>query len=137
MLIEYRQHINRIYLFGGLFFLINLILVLHLIPITRYAIIADRYIYLSSIGFFLIVAYTFVSWLKNSKIKNSKFVFGCLSIYLLVLAGYTHQRTKVWNNMETLNRDVEETVEKHIGDINYLERLQNKSQYETTTQNNE
>lgn len=126
LLVEYRWYINRIYLYGGLFFLINIALVLHLIPTSRMAIIADRYVYLSSIGFFLIVIYALMQWLNKRETKTAKVVWGAVCIYVIVLAGYTHHRTGAWKSMETLNRDVEQTVEKHMGDVDYLENVRTR-----------
>lgn len=124
LLIEYRRYINRVHVFGGLFFFINIALVLHVIPISRRWVIADRYIYLSSIGFFLIGTYTFIPWLTSNRSGKTKksIIITALSICVLIWAGYTHQRTKVWKNMETLNEDVKETVEKHI-ESNYIKKF--------------
>lgn len=118
VLIEYRKHINKVYLFGGLFFLINIVIVLHLIPLPRAAIIADRYIYISAIGFFLIIVFTLAKWVSSRGAFARKTLVIAGSLYLLVLACYTHHRSRVWKNMETLNEDVKQVIEKHIGEFN-------------------
>jgi tetratricopeptide (TPR) repeat protein len=46
---------NRIVLFGLLFFIINISLVLHIIPIEGRVVAADRYTYLSYLGLFILV----------------------------------------------------------------------------------
>lgn len=43
--------------FGSLFFVIQLLLMLHIIPMPRFYICADRYLYLACIGFFFIVVW--------------------------------------------------------------------------------
>jgi hypothetical protein len=44
---------------GLLFFVIHLSLVLHILPMSRFAVIADRYMYLAGIGLSFIIAYYF------------------------------------------------------------------------------
>jgi hypothetical protein len=117
VLVEYRHKINGVILFGGLFFLINIALVLHLLPTPRAAIIADRYVYLSAIGFFLVVIYgmvQFIGWLSTNQtmIRSGLAIAGL--VYLL-MAGYTHQRTQDWKDFETLYNDVESVLERHLG----------------------
>jgi len=55
VLIKYFRN-NRIVWFGVLFFLINIGVVLHIIPIEGRVLAADRYTYLAYIGLFLIMA---------------------------------------------------------------------------------
>lgn len=119
LLIEYRRFINKLYLFGGLFFLINIILVLHIIPFPREAIVADRYVYLSIIGFFLVIIYSIAQWCSNhvGYGRNIAIILG--GIYLLTLVGYTNERTKAWKNMETLNESVKPVIEKHMGEFEW------------------
>lgn len=120
ILYEYRQKLNKLYLFGGLFFLINIGLVLHIIPNSRGAIIADRYIYLSSIGFFLILLFALSKWLQNHRRSVQNVTIVAAGVYLLVLAGYTHHRAQAWKNMETINEDVRHVVEENMGDMDLL-----------------
>ncbi|NBC04810.1 MAG: hypothetical protein GVY20_14045 [Bacteroidetes bacterium] len=116
ILSEFREHLNRVHVFGGLFFLINIITVLHIIPIPRESIMADRYIYLSAAGFFLIVVYVLVRWFVALKGRAKKFTLVTIgSLYLIALAGYTNERVKVWNNMETLQQDLEHVTLRHLG----------------------
>lgn len=119
LLYEYRQKINRVYLFGGFFFLINIALVLHLLPAPRAAIIADRYIYLSSIGFFLLLIYGLARlyrWISNDRQKlRYGLIIGAV-VYLFLLTGYTHQRGYAWKDSATLYQDVTDIVDKHLGE---------------------
>ncbi len=115
VLYEYRHTLNRVYLFGGLFFLVNIALVLHILPLPRATIIADRYIYLSSIGFFLIIAYGLIHWTAKKQEVVQKVTITVCCIYVLALALFTHQRTKAWNDMETLQQDIQHVTERHLG----------------------
>lgn len=117
VLAEYRNKMNRVLLFGGLFFLVNIVTALHIIPVPREAIIADRYVYLSAIGFFLAAVYVIHQFIyrKKSTTRKLALVSGCL--YLLILAGYTHERVKVWENMDTLNENIRPLIELHAQDV--------------------
>lgn len=115
VLAEFREKLNPLIVFGGLFFLVNIITALHIIPVPREAIIADRYVYMSSIGFFLVVLYVLARWYVNHRgfIRKAAVTAGLL--YLLVLAGYSHERVKVWENMENLQIDIEHVTKRHLG----------------------
>src|SRR5699024_5292040 len=61
----YRQQ-KLIPFFGLLFFLINILLVLHILPMPRAMITADRYMYLSTLGLAVWVwwgAYKLIQWM--------------------------------------------------------------------------
>jgi hypothetical protein len=53
---------------GLTFFMIHIALMLHVVPMSRFAVLADRYIYLASIGLTFIAAYYFVS-ITNYKLR--------------------------------------------------------------------
>lgn len=97
-------------LFGFSFFTINLVMTLHVIPMPRFAIVADRYIYLSSIGLSFIVAYYFVfiyeKWIRGR--IYLKLIFAC---YLLYICVYANLRTRVWHDSDTLKREVRELID--------------------------
>lgn len=86
------------------FFIIHLAVALHIIPISRFAIIADRYIYIASIGFFFLLAWFFNYLLINSKTKNLALTLGLF--YLLGLGLYAHSYSKVWYDSTTLKKDL-------------------------------
>jgi tetratricopeptide (TPR) repeat protein len=94
---------SRVVVFGIMFFLINIFLVLKIIPVGD-VIMADRYTYVSSIGVFFVIALFFeYLFTKNAQFKG-KIVF-VLVIYFLFLGVQTHQRTKVWETTYTLWND--------------------------------
>ncbi|WP_276088226.1 hypothetical protein [Pedobacter sp. JY14-1] len=96
-------------LFGMLFFLLHLGLVLHIIPISRSAIVADRYAYIASVGIFFLIAYLLeVHVLEKQKLK--KIALPLIATYILALGLYAHNYSKVWRNSKLLKSDVEKII---------------------------
>lgn len=99
---------NRVLTFGLLFFLVNIALVLQLIPVGG-ARIADRYVYVASIGVFFIIAMG-LDWLKEYSISNKKLVSRLIILLFICWVGLlsvlTFQRSKVWQNSLVLWTDV-------------------------------
>jgi tetratricopeptide (TPR) repeat protein len=99
---------NRVLVFGLLFFLSNIALVLQLIPVGG-ARIADRYVYVASVGIFLIIASGF-DWVKEKYKLSKKGFYVPVMIFLVCWIGFlsalTFQRTRVWNNSLVLWTDV-------------------------------
>ena len=105
---------NKIVAFGIMFFIINIILVLQLLPLRDF-IMADRYIYIPSIGAFLIFAFYFVKFL-DKKPKNRNFTISALIIYSVVLLSISFIRNDVWKDSITLFSDiVEKYPESSVG----------------------
>lgn len=90
---------NKIIFLGIGFFAVNIFLLLQLLPVGS-AIYADRYAYIPSIGFYLIVAYFL------SKIKNVNNQFIVLGIYAFALSFLTVDRIGDWKDSRTLWEDV-------------------------------
>ena len=86
--------------FGIGFFVINIILLLQLIPVGS-AVYADRYVYIPSIGYFLIV-----SWLVYKTKLSEKQKFIIIGIYSILLTFLTIQRIPDWRDSRTLWEDV-------------------------------
>jgi protein O-mannosyl-transferase len=96
----YSARKSRDYLFCFLFFAFNIIMVLQILPVGK-AIMADRYSYIPSIGFFLAVTIGF------SQIKTSNTLKWIpVAAYILVLASFTYNRCKVWHDNFSLWTDV-------------------------------
>jgi len=89
---------NRAGLFGFVFFLINLLMVLHLISIEGRVIVADRYAYLAYCGMFIgIIA--LVNQLLNGASKKFKVMVLSFSILgIIVFSVYSYTRNRVWKN---------------------------------------
>lgn len=105
--------------FGVMFFLVHIVLVLHFIPLSRFVIVADRYVYLASIGIIFLIAYGLEQLLHAKEKYLKTFTIGVFSIYLVCLGIYSHQRTKVWYNTETLKQELREVI-KERSDIQHL-----------------
>jgi protein O-mannosyl-transferase len=88
----FRKQLSLLVIFGIVFYLVNIILLLQLLPIGE-AIYADRYIYISSIGFFLLVA-VFITRIAT-KFSLIYIIAGLFTVSCMYL---THERVKVWNN---------------------------------------
>lgn len=87
--------------FGIGFFLLNIVLLLQLLPVGR-AIMADRYAYIPSIGYFFLAGF----FLTNRKyIKLEKVAWVIAGVYTVVLMFLTFQQSKVWLNSDTLWSD--------------------------------
>lgn len=89
---------HRVLLFGILFFIIHILLMSHIVPTPRITLSADRYMYLSSIGFITILSFAL---LKLNKISNL-FRLVCFLLLMLGMGYLSHNRCKVWYNTQTL-----------------------------------
>ncbi|MCZ7555515.1 MAG: tetratricopeptide repeat protein [Bacteroidia bacterium] len=97
---------NKMVVFGILFFLFNIFLtLLSQVLSVRDVIMADRYVYLPAIGFFLILAH-FAQKLLAAKKLAPEIVYGVLGLAAVVYAGTAYVRTTVWNNSISIFTDV-------------------------------
>lgn len=94
---------NRKIAFLISFFIINIFLLLQFIPVGS-AIYADRYVYIPSIAFFILIAMLFEQW-KQKFPKLKKTAFLILVAYTVLLVVLTIERTQVWQNSYTLWTD--------------------------------
>lgn len=97
-------------MFGLLFFIVHIGITLHVIPLSRFAIVADRYMYLALIGIAFIIIYLvdkFLSSLQGWKKKVTIFLCGC---YILVLGIQAHNRCQVWYNTDTVKKELRELL---------------------------
>ena len=106
---------QKIYLFGFLFFAANIFLVLQILPVGN-AIMADRYTYVSYIGLFIMFAF-FLERLARKFINYKYIIYGTVGGYLLFLAVFTHQRTRIWRDSHTL---WSETIKKYPSAMAYV-----------------
>jgi len=102
------QYLRRqaVILFALLFFAVHIAIALHILPLSRFAIIADRYVYLASIGVTVIVAYYAILFMKRYK----AIVISALIVYILCLGVYSNSRTKVWRDTDTLKKELREQL---------------------------
>lgn len=98
----YKEH--RVWVSGLLFFLITIVLVLQFFPVGG-AVAAERYTYIPYIGLGLIVAG--IADFFTNKYPSKKSAFTVILIAVIVLfAGLSYNRTKVWANGISLFDDV-------------------------------
>lgn len=95
---------------GGAFFLVHIFFVLHIIPVNRSWIVADRYIYLGSVGLSLIVTYFLVKYYPEWKAGYRK--IACLLVFCLFtsLGFYAYNRAKLWHDTDTLKGELKELM---------------------------
>lgn len=103
--------ISRAAAFGIMFFVINIIPVLHLIPIITFEIAADRFTYIPFIGLALVIALA-LRWLIFSSRFSTSPPFRIASVALvtalvLLLSHLTYNRCGVWRDSLTLWNDVQ------------------------------
>ncbi len=92
-------------IFGWFFFLINISLVLHIIPIEGRLVVADRYSYLAYLGLFIFVASICEKFaFERKKYKNVLIV--SMLMLCFILSFLTFSRCEVWKNTKTLFSDV-------------------------------
>lgn len=104
-----------IFLFCLLFFLIHLILTLHLVNLSRFAIIADRYAYLALISPVILISILCIDLQKKifRTFKSPNIFFIALISHFAIVA---FKRTHVWRDSETLKKDFIEII-KHRDDF--------------------
>ncbi len=112
--------------FGLSFFVINILLVLHILPMPRSMITADRYMYLSIVGLA-----TWAIWGVNhlyqwaidrnwSKEKSSwRYVFwGFVGLYLIGCGLYSNNLTRKWNDSMTIKQELRDYLETDVTEQN-------------------
>ncbi|MDR1153410.1 MAG: hypothetical protein LBL04_01765, partial [Bacteroidales bacterium] len=104
------RKIPRPVVFGLLFYLINMALVLHVVPMSRFMITADRYVYLASAGLFFIAAWYAVPWLQKMAAGRKKWILAVAACWLLYLCGYAHIRTHAWKDSDTVKKGLWELI---------------------------
>lgn len=77
---------------------------------SRFNIVADRYIYLASVGLFVIIALSITSYKKV--VWRKRYFWRMLIAYILYLGIYANIRTRVWHDNETLKNEIKILLEK-------------------------
>ena len=113
---------NKVVIFGLLFYVVNLLLVLQIVSIGL-AIVSERYSYVPYIG----LAFMFAMLVSRSKLIPPKVSIAVAGIFLLVMGVMSFQRTKVWKNSGVLWSNVLETYPRapyaRTNRANYLSKL--------------
>lgn len=95
---------------GGAFFLVHILLVLHIIPVNRPCILADRYMYLGSVGLSFLATYFLVMYYPKWKTYYRKIACFLVLCLFVSLSFYAYHRVQVWHDTDTLNGKLEELV---------------------------
>ena len=113
---------NKIVVFGVLFYVVNLLLVLQIISIGL-TIVSERYTYVPYIGLAFMVAML----VNQVKVIPSKLALAVASVLIIVFGIITFQRTDVWQNSGTLWTDALKTFPNtpyaRTNRANYLSKL--------------
>ena len=99
--------------FSLAFFVINILLVLHIIPVPRGNITADRYMYLSIVGLSSWTVWQGNSWYVHWKSKNragQRIISQLIPLLILIYIGgfiaHSNMISRKWKDSETLKMDV-------------------------------
>jgi len=90
---------NKTVIFAVIFFILNIVLVLQILPVGK-ALMADRYAYLPSIGFFFLFVYAIEKFLNFR--KGRMIGGGILAIYILALGIFSFKHVQVWKDSFSL-----------------------------------
>lgn len=105
-----KKDLKHIVVFGFMFFIINIILILQIIPVGN-AVVSERYTYISYIGLSFILSEIFLQ-LSEKYNKNIIRIFGLIIISFLIVS--TFKQNKVWKNDITLWTKAIESNPKNI-----------------------
>lgn len=89
-------------LFGILFFLLNISIVLHFVPIEGRLIVAERYSYLAYLGLFIAINLFFEVFFEKRQIIKPILFF----VFMFLFSFVTINRASIWKNTELLFKDV-------------------------------
>lgn len=99
---------ERVFIFGSIFFLIQISFFLHIIPLPRFAITADRYLYMALLGFFISAIWYIYSWFEQ---RNKKIILYILLFLCLTGEGIcSYQYCKKWDNDRILKLRMNELL---------------------------
>ena len=101
---------NKILSCSLIFFFIHIAVTLHIIPLSRFAVVADRYVYVSSIGICFALSYLTIYLIKKFKTRGKIVIFTVLCCYVLYFGAYSNNRCRVWHNSDTLKKEIKELL---------------------------
>ncbi len=102
-LIVKRKKVRPLLFFGWFFFIFNISIVLHIIPIEGRLVVADRYSYLAYFGLFVALGELVTAYFKPFL---KKYATPAFFVLLIILSSATYIRCMVWKNTKTLFTDV-------------------------------
>lgn len=118
-------------LFASTFFLIHILVALHIISISRFTVTADRYIYISCISVCFFVIYNFYNKIYNKKRLKKSIMISCIVLYSIYLGIYSNSYTRVWENSNSLKKELRLLLKqrKDSKEIQEVQQLLSKQQY--------
>lgn len=96
-------------LFGILFFLIHIGITLHLIPLSRFVVVADRYVYIASLGIMFLLSMLYV-YVYHTYFHLRYIGYVILITFVLYMGIYANRRTYVWHDTNTLKQELRQTL---------------------------
>ncbi len=103
---QYRKQV----LFGLLFYLATIVLVVHLIPFGTNIYLAERYAYIPSFGIIFIAGSFYNKVIENAYSKNKKYTIAILSVVVIFFSYITYNQNKVWKDSTALWTNVIENA---------------------------
>jgi hypothetical protein len=100
----------KIWIFCLLFFGIHIAVALHIVSLSRFAVVADRYVYMASIGACLLIAYYAVHFIKEWKGYKKTGISLAFAAYLLYFGIYANVRARVWHDTDSLKKELKELL---------------------------
>jgi hypothetical protein len=108
---QYRKG-NRLTVFGLMFFAVNLLLVIHILPMPRKMITADRYMYMSIAGL-AIATIPFIEQIITQLKRKKDIAFtGVVTVWLLSIGAYSMYRTTQWKDSPKIKQNIRELIDK-------------------------
>jgi hypothetical protein len=95
---------------GMLWFLIHIALMLHIVPLSRINIVADRYVYLALPGILFIMVWCLAA-IWETKPKSRIILITCGFIWFLFLNFQTYQRTQIWHDNKSLKTKLQNLLQ--------------------------
>lgn len=119
---------KNIILFASIFFLIHILVALHIISISRFTVTADRYIYISCISICFFITYLFFDKIYYTKRFKRLIMTSCFVLYSLYLGIYSNSYTRVWQNSDGLKKELRLLLKerKDFKEIQELKQLLSK-----------
>lgn len=96
---------NRVVVFGALFFLVNIALLLQFLPVGG-AIVADRYSYIPYLGLFFMAGWLISGFFEGETKRQTGYIaLSAVCVYALYIGTLTTERCKAWYDTASLWRD--------------------------------
>lgn len=109
---------QRVFMFGSLFFIIQLLLMLHILPMPRFYIGADRYLYLACIGFFFMIVYYLYQWIRTLHKNKRNMLMGLVCCIIVFLGIYSNNISRKWANDTSLKQEMKELIKSAVNKEN-------------------